>query len=130
MKLFAALCFIAFTFFVTGCRKDGSSGDESQLYGTWVMGPNFGDTLQFMRKNNQDIMRICESFNPALPAYTEKEYRFRHGVLQVRSFSPISQEYYSIDSFTWTQPGTEFRILGNQLFLFMSSMTSFTYHKL
>jgi hypothetical protein len=130
MKIAAILILLSFTMAFVGCKKE-ITGTESDLYGTWVKGPNFGDTLQFMRKNNQDIMRINESFNPGMPAYAEKEYSLRNGVLKIKSFSPVSQEYFSIDSFTWTQPGSEFRLLGYQIFMFMSSTsTSFTYQKI
>ncbi|MEI9912283.1 MAG: hypothetical protein WDO71_23080 [Bacteroidota bacterium] len=72
-----------------------------------------------------------ESFNAGMPHYTEKEYRFRNGQLSIKLYAPISQEFYPIDSFSWTQVGEEFTIQGIQLFMFMSStMTYFTYRKL
>jgi len=114
----------------TGCKKNKVQ-DEAALYGTWVKGPNAGDTLWFMKKNNQYILRQNESFNAAMPVYTEKEYRFRDGKLGIKLYSPSSQEYYPISSFTWTQPGSEFSLQGIQLFLFMSStLTYFTYRKI
>jgi hypothetical protein len=48
--------------FSFACNK--SSGDEAELYGTWVKGSNAGDTLWFMKKNGRDIMRQPESFSP------------------------------------------------------------------
>jgi hypothetical protein len=125
--------FIAFAFGVVfmGCKKENNSSSASDLYGTWVKGAQYGDTLQFLRKNNQNILRINNSFNPLTPAYTEQEYRFRQGKLEVKVFSPASQEFYPISSFTWTQPGSEFNIQGIQLFYFMSSTnTYFTYRKI
>lgn len=130
MKITAPLLLLFFMIAFVGCKKE-IAGTESDLYGTWVKGPNFGDTLHFMRKNNQNIMRINESFNIAMPVYTEKEYTLRNGILKIKNFSPGSQDYISINSFTWTQVGSEFRILGYQLFMFMSSTsTSFTYRKI
>jgi hypothetical protein len=121
---------ISLALFFAGCRKNNSEG-ESILYGTWVKGSNFGDTLWFMRKNNQDILRQAESFNAGLVVYSEKEYRFRNGKLEIKLFYPPSQDYYPIDSFTWIQAGSEFKIQGIQLYIFMSSaMTYFNFRKL
>ena len=130
MKIAAVLILLSFILPFAGCKKE-PAGTESDLYGTWIKGTNAGDTLQFMRKNNRNIMRMNESFNAGMPVYTEKEYSLRNGVLKIRSFVPVSQDYYSITSFTWTVPGNEFTILGFQLFMFMSSTsTSFTYRKI
>jgi len=121
---------IAFALLLAACSKE-HTGTESVLYGTWVKGPNFGDTLQFMRKNNQNIMRQTMSFNAGMPVYTENEYRFRNGKLSIKLYSPSSEEYYPITSFTWLQSGSEFKIQGSQLFIFMSStLTYFTYRKI
>lgn len=117
---------LAFSF---GCKKD-QAGDESDLYGAWVKGTNHGDTLWFMKKNGQHIMRIPGSFNPLMPIYSEKEYGFRKGVLTIKSYAPVSQEYFPITSFTWTDPGKEFTVLNLQLYLFMSSMVTFKYKKI
>jgi len=130
MKIAAVLIVLSFTIPFAGCKKE-LAGTESDLYGTWIKGKQAGDTLQFLRKNNQNIMRMNESFNAGMPVYTEKEYSLRNGVLKIKSFAPVSQEYHTITSFTWTQPGNEFTIPGFRLFMFMSSTTtSFTYHKL
>ena len=112
-----------------GCKKDKTTG-EPELYGTWVRGSNFGDTLWFMKKNGQHVIRIPESFNPLLPVYSEKEYRLQNGELSIQSFAPVSQEYYPITSFNWTDPGKEFTIQNSHLFLFMSSMVTFRYKKI
>jgi hypothetical protein len=85
------------------CKKD-IAGDESDLYGTWVKGSNFGDTLWFMKKNGHFIIRMSESFNPLIPAYSEKEYRLNGEVLSIKSFAPTTQEYFKIESFKWTEP--------------------------
>jgi hypothetical protein len=131
MRTIALFSVIAFAFLAIGCTKDaGTSGSEPELYGTWAKGPNFGDTLQFMRKNNRNIMRKTESFNAAMPVYSETEYRFRDGKLSTR-VSSSSQDYFPVTSFTWTQAGSEFTILGFQLYFFISSSTTlFTYRKI
>ena len=123
-----ALIILAVLF--TGCEKNNVGGGAA-LYGVWVKGSNFGDTLWFMKKNGYDILRKAESFNVSMPVYSEKQYQFENGRLRIQTFAPSSTDFYDIDSFTWTQPGTEFKVQGIQLFMFMSSMnTYFTYHKL
>ena len=112
-----------------GCKKDRTI-DEPDLYGTWVKGSNQGDTLWFMKKNGQHIIRISQSFNPLMPLYSEKEYRLKNGELSIRSFAPTSQEYFPITSFTWTDQGKEFTILNTNLFIFMSSMVTYKYKKI
>lgn len=111
------------------CKKD-VTGDESDLYGTWVKGSNFGDTLWFMKKNGQSIIRMPESFNPLLPVYSEKEYRLNGEVLSIKLFASTSQEYFPINSFKWTDPGKEFTILNNQLYIILSSMITYKYKKI
>jgi len=131
MKSFGVISlFMALVVVFVNCKKS-KDHNAPELYGVWVKGPNFGDTLWFMNKNGHNIMRINESFNPVVPAYAEKEYQFNDGKLRLQRFAPSSTEFYDIDSFTWTQQGTEFKVQGMQLFMFMSSsITYFTYHKL
>ena len=120
------LVLVSFSF---ACKKD-IRGKESDLYGTWVKGSNVGDTLWFMKKNDRNIMRVAESFNPLLPSYSEKEYRLNGEVLSIKSFAPTSQEYFKIESFKWTDPGKEFNITNSQLFIFMSSIVTYKYRKI
>lgn len=111
------------------CKK-GLNGDESDLYGTWIKGSSLGDTLWFMKKNGKNIVRMPESFNPAMPIYAEKEYQFKNGVLNIRSFAPSSPEYFPITSFVWVDTGKEFTIQNSQLFMFMSSIVTYRYKKI
>src|SRR5689334_4177842 len=112
------------------CKKE-YTGEESALYGTWVKGSNFGDTLWFSQKNGRNVLKNGASFNAGMPLYSEKEYRLKGGQLSVQNFAPSSAAFYPIDSFTWTSVGSEFRILGYQLYPFMSSTaTAFTFRKI
>lgn len=111
------------------CKKNGTA-NESELFGAWAKGTNTGDTLWFMKKNGQFLVRIPESFNPQLPRYSEKEYKFKDGALSIKSFAPTSQEYFPITSFSWTDRGKEFTIQNSQLFMFMSSIVTFKYKKI
>ena len=122
MRPLATGSIIALVLFSFACKK--VSSDEPELYGTWIKGSNTGDTLWFMKKNGKYIIRQPESFNPLMPTYSEKEYYFRDGKLSIKSFAPTSQEYYPIDSFSWTQAGKEFTIQNSELFMFMSSIVT------
>jgi len=129
MRLSGAVAIIiTLVVFSFACKK--RSGDESDLYGTWVKGSNTGDTLWFMKKNGKDIMRQPESFNPLMPLYSEKEYRFKDGKLNIKLYVPTSQQYFPINSFSWTQAGKEFTMQNSELFSFMSSIVTYKYRKI
>ena len=124
-KLFVVLLF---TIFISSCRKD-NDGEESLFYGIWVE-ERSGDSLQFYKKNNNNILAYNVSFNAALPAYTEKQYIYRNGKLSIRMYQP-SREFYEIESFTWKQPATQFEIRAIELFpILSSSVARFTYRKI
>jgi len=111
------------------CKKEAAS--ETILSGTWIKGPNAGDTLQFMRINNKNILRYSISFNPALPAYKEMEYKYHNGKLSVQLSAPTLRDFYPINSFTWKQVGSEFQIQGIELFPILSStQVYYTYRKI
>jgi hypothetical protein len=130
LRITSVFTVIGFALIIAGCNKD-NTGTESDLYGTWVKGSNFGDTLQFMKKNGKHIFRFNMSMNSAMPAYEEKEYRYRHGELSIKLYTPYSTEYRPISSFTWVQQGSEFKIQAVQLFSFLSStLTYYSYRKL
>ncbi len=121
---------LAIIFMVAGCQKK-YAGDESTLYGTWVKGPNFGDTLWFTSRNNQQVMRQAMSFNAGLVVYKESEFRYGNDKLSIKLYAPTSDEYVPISSFKWTNQESEFSIVGIELYSFLSSTsTIFTYHKI
>ena len=126
----AGFIFLVSISFYFGCKKDKASADEIALYGTWVKGNNYGDTLWFMSKNGKNILRMAETFNITSPVYGEKEYRFRKGVLEIKQYSPTSDEYFPLTSFTWTDRGREFTIINSQLYIFLSSIITYTYRKI
>ena len=129
MRSFVSGCVVLTLVLLLGCKKDQTI-DETDLYGAWAKGSNHGDTLWFMKKNGQHIIRIPESFNPLMPVYSEKEYRFSSGVLSIKSFAPSSQEYFPITSFAWIDRNKEFSIQNSQLFIFMSSIITYRYRKI
>jgi len=121
---------IAFALFFTGCDKDNNGAHGNALYGTWIKGTAYGDTLQFMRKDNKDIMRINMSFNPSLLAYTDREYRYGNGKLDIVLHS-TTRDFFPVESFTWIEAGREFKVRGLELFPFMSaSNVFFNYRKI
>ena len=123
------IIFLTGVFISFACKKQ-ITGTESDLYGTWVKGSNLGDTLWFMKKNGKNIVRIPESFNPLMPMYSEKEYKLENGSLSIKIFAPASQDYSSINSFTWIDTGKEFSFQSVELFLFMSSIVTLKYKKI
>ena len=110
------------------CKKE-LKGDESDLYGVWVKGANLGDTVWFMKKNGQSVMRVAVSFNPLMPGYSEKEYKFKDDKLTLKQFSPSSQEYFPINSFSWVTRGKEFSITNSELYIFLSSIITIEFKK-
>ena len=115
---------------VTGCRKNNANNDESAFYGIWTKGSNFGDTLWFMKKNGQNIMRQPMSFNHGVQVYAEKEYRVHNGQLEIKLYAPTISDYYPISSFSWVRPGKEFSLIGIDIYFFMSSTQArFNYTK-
>ena len=129
IRISAALILAGFLLLFAGCKKHSQS--ETILMGTWIKGTNAGDTLQFIRKNNKNILRYNPSFNPSLPGISEKEYIYLNGKLSIKLFSPFSEDFYPIDSFTWKRVGVEFEIQGIQLFSILSStQVHFIYRKI
>jgi hypothetical protein len=132
-RIYSALIVIPVVLVFTGCAKNKTNdftGSESELYGVWVKGPNPGDTLEFMRKNNKNIMRRLELFNAGIPTYSEREYRYQDGKFGAKYYSS-ADDFYQINSFAWTQAGREFTLLAFQLLPIISSTTTwYTYRKI
>lgn len=114
-------------FILTGCSKSYPTG-EAELYGIWVNQVSPGDTLTFRRINGQNILRLNNSFNPALSSYTEYRYAFKDDQLSI-FFGAGDTPAWLINSFTWKIKGKEFEILGFQLYMFMSSSTTVFHYK-
>ena len=122
-KLFAA---VLLTIFIGSCDKD-NDGQESMLYGTWIESRGASDPLRFYKKGNKNMLAYNASFNASLPAPTEAEYTYRNGKLSVQMYGGS----FDIESFTWTQPASEFEIRAIELFPILSStVTRFTYKKI
>lgn len=129
-KKMSRLVIIVVLFVILASCNKGDNDDARALYGVWVKGSNYGDTLWFTEKNGRHIMQQTEIMN-ALPVKTEKEFQFHKGKLSIQVFAPASSEFRTINSFTWINRGNDFRILGIELFMYMSSSnTYFAYHKI
>jgi hypothetical protein len=129
--LFALIAFTVVTL-TASCDKDSDNkNEEAILYGTWVKGPNSGDTLVFSRKNGRNVLKMNMSFNPLMYAPTEREYRLINGKLEIKMGAGIGDPYWTIESFEWKIPGQQFEMLGFQLYMFMSSsIAKFTFTKI
>jgi hypothetical protein len=115
---------------VAACSKK-SEHSESILYGTWVKGPNIGDTMRFVRKNGTDILSYRNDlFANYYPGNTETPYVFRDNKLTLVTSSSIGPVEYEIDSFAWKKFGNQFQVTGTQFFPYTSSFFDFTYTKI
>lgn len=131
MRIPVAICIVMIAVLPFVSCKKNASGDEAILNGTWIKGSQPGDTLQFLRRNNKNILRYNISFNSAVAAYTETEYSYRDGKLSLRPFSPVVQDFYPVSSFAWRQLGNQFQVQGIELFSFLaSSSLYFIYRKI
>jgi hypothetical protein len=126
----ASVMVIAFVSILIGCKKEHAQ-TENILQGIWIKGTNFGDTLQFMRINDNNILRYNPSFNTGMPAFRDMEYKYKDGKLSIKLYSPTVQYFYPINSFSWKETGKEFEIQGIELFSILASIqVRYTYRKL
>jgi hypothetical protein len=129
MKFTGLIPFVLILLVLGSCNKDSSSA--TNLTGTWIKGTNVADTLYFIQKNDQNILRYRISFNPATGGFAEHEYAIRNGKLALKNFMGGGNDFYTVESFNWLHTGKEFELLGYQLFPFMSStLAKFTYKKI
>ena len=128
-RIFFFTLFFAVLF--SGCDKEDAVKNESILYGTWIKGPDAGDTLRFFKKNDKNILAYNLSFNAAMPAPEETEFIFRNGKPGIKNFLAAPGDFFIIQSFEWNQGGREFKFHGSELFPFMAStLLYFTYRKI
>jgi hypothetical protein len=121
--------FIIFSFVLfTGCTKDVLN--EDSIHGTWIKGNSTGDTLRFFKKDGKNLLAYNLSFNPVMYAPEETEYSFRNGKLALKNYLATAGDYFTIQSFEWVNPGSEFKLQGSELFPFMAStLVYFNYKK-
>src|SRR5437868_1357615 len=115
IQILRALIVVAVAIIFISCKKNDTN-PGSALYGRWINSSDTVDTLQFMRKNNKDILRYNMSFNTVMPAYSEVEYTYKDGRLSCKLYASTSNDYYPITSFRWKRTGGEFEIQAIQLF--------------
>jgi hypothetical protein len=123
LRRYVAACII--TVLALACSKHDTR-DESVLYGTWVDSNNPGDTLRFVRENNQNVMQIIQTSGPT--PYSELVYTYVEGKLGLLLIG-ASQPNKTINSFTWTQQNKSFDMEGYELYPLLSTVTHLTYKK-
>ena len=127
MRTVAALLLAIPLLFIRCSKQDASAGAEYELYGKWVTTTNPVDTLEFLRKNDKNIMRIA--FSQAYILYSEAQYKFANGKLRLKHYS--FDDYYPVSSFKWIQKGVEFEVAAYEVLPYISSTsTIFTYRKI
>ncbi len=127
--IYFILFFVAATL-IFSCKKN-SEGNESILYGTWIKGNIAVDTLRFFKRDGKNFIEYAVSFNPAFPARTESEYTCLDGKLSIKNYLATQNNFFPIQSFTWTQKGKDFEIQGSELYAFIAAtFVRFDYHKI
>ena len=123
MIRFSIIGMITLALLLAACTKSKDGSNEAALYGAWVNSNAPMDTLWFMNKGGKNILRYNNSFNVAVPSYTEVEYFFKNGELSFALGGP-SGITKLVDSFTWKHENKQFDILIYQLYAFISSSTT------
>lgn len=119
---------IAAVIILFSCKKENNN-DISLFYGSWKT--SYGDTIEFSRTGNKNILRYDYSLNPALPTKTDHEYTFRSNKLGVKNGLNGPSNFYFFQSFRWLQNGQKFEVQGIDWFSFISStQTYFTFTKI
>ncbi len=126
--LYTLTFLIATTFILFSCKKENNS-DTSLFYGSWKT--SYGDTIEFSRTGNKNILRYDYSLNPALPTTTNHEYTYRSNKLGLKNGWNGLDNFYFFQSFRWVQRGQQFEVQGIDWFSFISStQTYFTFTKI
>jgi hypothetical protein len=116
---------IALSLLIACSKKETRNSEEYVLYGKWEMGHNDADTLEFLNKSGQSILRYYDAhFINGI--YMEREYRYINGMLSIRMYP--SEDFTAAPSFILKQLN-EFSIEGNELYPLLSSTATLVYKK-
>lgn len=116
--------------FFAACSKSkdkDKSPEEHLLYGKWEMGPDRGDTIEFLNKNGQDILRYYDGIFIS-GIYMERPYRYSNGNLSIQMYP--TENFSPAPSFTRTQQGNAFTIRINEFYPLLSTSVTVTYRKI
>lgn len=104
------------------CGKNSSS-DDALLYGKWATEGSPYDTMYFFKRAGRSLVYYRFSFNPSMATYTESEYRFRDGKLDIGYTNQSGgTSFFTYSTFKWVQVGKKFELNGNQRFPILSSI--------
>jgi hypothetical protein len=108
-------------------KKESRNPEEYVLYGKWEIGPNDGDTIEFLNKSGRNILRYYDA-HFITGIYMEREYRYVNGALSIRMYP--SENFTPIGSFTLRQQNREFSVMANELYPLLSSTATLIYNKI
>jgi hypothetical protein len=128
LKRNLSLLFVPLLFAFFGCKKQ-SLNSASQFYGYWKT--SYGDTIQFSRQGNKNVITYDLTMNPSMPIRTTNEYTFDNNKFGIRDGMASVTGFRYINSFAWVSPNEEFQVQGVEWFFFLSSTsTVFTFTKI
>jgi hypothetical protein len=128
MRHLSVLTLIVATLFtLASCSKDKNPSGASLFYGKWKS--NAGDTITFSQKNGENVFTYG-SFNlPSLPS--EVGFSYQNNKLGLKDDLANPSRLRALETFKWIQQGTSFEVQGADMYLFMSSTsTYFTFTKI
>jgi hypothetical protein len=126
--IYIAICIIAPAIILFSCKKENNN-DISLFYGSWKT--SYGDTIEFSKSGNKNMLSYDFSMNPALPTTTNHEYTYQSNKLGVKNGRSGSNNFYFFQSFRWLQTSQQFEVQGIDWFPFISStQTYFTFTKI
>lgn len=100
------------------------------FYGSWKT--SYGDTIEFFRQDDRNVLRYDYSMNPSNPTKIDQEYFYHDDKLGLkRVWAGTSGTLYTFQSFRWIQKGQVFEVRGVEWFNFISStQTVFNFTKI
>jgi len=111
---------------IASCSKSKDAADVSLFYGTWRS--NAGDTLTFFQssgKNNCDAGKG----SPA-PVNREIEFSYSNNKLGLKDGAGEPGKFRILKTFAWIQKGSSFEVQGNDIYCYMSSLSTYTFIKI
>jgi hypothetical protein len=126
----ALLLAITITLVFSSCKKD-STRPEAIFYGKWKT--SYGDTITFEHKDGKNIVYDFPDYSATSVGGIQTKVRrfaYANGKLQLNDLPDINNQFRSLNSFEWVQPGTVFTVITIDWFVFMSALYKFTFTKI
>lgn len=123
-----SLAFIILLLCLFSCRKNNSEAN-APFYGKWST--SYADTVSFYSSGDRSYISYDKSMSPSAPSVTVEEFAFRNNKLSIKNGLNGPGKFYTLNSFSWVNPGKVFRVQAVEWFNFISSTTTwFTFTKI